>query len=119
MRAPLSERSVSIVSSQMCPSESSEIGAELMKRVSKNEIVAHGETQISRINRFFNTEIPNHRTLCGFLIDEIGHVPKPGYIVTLYDIEFVIEAVDNHSIIEKVRLKKLPVAAEPPKYHKH
>ncbi len=82
-----------------------EVAPEILKRISKTEIIAHGETQIWRINRFFNTTIPNHRTLCGYLLDEIGHMPRQDSVYTFGELEFRIESVD-HSLIERVRISK-------------
>ncbi len=88
-------------------SSEDEIAPEIMKRISKLEIVAHGATQIGKINRFFNTEIPNHRTLAGFLMDEIGHVPRPGQVFRWGSLEFRVEGVDHLSSVEKVYITKI------------
>lgn len=86
--------------------DESEIAPQLLKRISKSEIVAHGETQIGRINRFFNVNIPNHRTLCGFLLEEMGGLPKVGDVFRFQGLEFTIEVIDHKSVIEKVHIKK-------------
>lgn len=83
-----------------------EVAPQLVKRISKNEVVVHGETQIGFLNKFFNLNLPNHRTLCGLLLDQIGHLPKPGYVFRFQDIEFTIETLDHHNLIEKVRVRK-------------
>ena len=83
------------------------MGPEIIKRVSKSEIVAHGATQISKINRFFNTDIPNHRTIAGFILDELGRVPKDGQTFRYGNLEFKVDSVDHMSLIEKVYIKKI------------
>jgi CBS domain containing-hemolysin-like protein len=83
-----------------------EIAPELVKRISKTEVIVHGETQVGFLNKFFNINLPNHRTVSGFLLDQIGHLPKAGKVFTFHDIEFLIEEVDHHNLIEKVRVRK-------------
>lgn len=85
--------------------EEKEITPELIKRVSKNEIVVHGETQISVLNRFFNVEIPDHRTLNGYLLKKFGHLPARGDTIEAQNMKFIIEDI-SPSAIEKVRVIK-------------
>ncbi len=49
-------------------------------RVSRNEIEVEGSTDLREINHFFNVSFPQleHRSLNGYLLDELGHVPRPG-----------------------------------------
>src|SRR5688572_7084191 len=50
-----------------------------IKRISRDEILVHGQTEIGHINHFFNTEIPEDRpTIAGFLLDRLGRIPKTG-----------------------------------------
>lgn len=83
-----------------------EIAPELVKRVSKNEVVVHGETQIAYLNRFFNVNIPNHRNVNGFLLDQIGHLPKEGQIMKFDGLEIEIQDV-GRSEIERVLFRKV------------
>lgn len=85
--------------------EEREIAPELVKRISKSEVLVHGQTQISYLNRFFNVMLPNHRNLNGFLFDRIGHLPKTGSCYTFEGLEFEIEEV-TRSQIEKVLIRK-------------
>jgi len=53
--------------------DESDITPRLMKRVSKNELIVHGETEIDDINQFFQCDIekPHHvNTITGFLQHE-------------------------------------------------
>ena len=49
-------------------------------RVSRTEIVAEGYADLREINHFFNTTFPllEHRSLNGYVLDELGRVPVPG-----------------------------------------
>ena len=57
-------------------------------RVSRHELQVDGTADLREINHFFNTSFPHleHRSLNGYLLDELGHVPRPGE-------EFVREGV--------------------------
>lgn len=82
-----------------------EISPELIKRVSKNEIIVHGETQVLVVNRFFNLEIPDHCTLNGYLLKKFSHLPKKGEIIEEQNLKFIAEEV-SPSAIERVRVIK-------------
>lgn len=49
-------------------------------RLGRNEVVVRGNTDLREINHYFNTQFPQleHRSLNGYLLDELGYVPKPG-----------------------------------------
>lgn len=85
--------------------EEKEISPELIKRVSKSEIVVHGETQVSTLNRFFNIEIPDHRTLNGYLLKRFGRLPVRGDVVEIENLKFIVEEI-SPSAIERVRVVK-------------
>jgi len=82
-----------------------EISPELIKRVSKSEIIVHGETQVLAVNRFFNTEISDHCTLNGYLLKKFGHLPAKGEIIEEGNLKFVAEET-SPSAIERVRVIK-------------
>lgn len=47
-------------------------------RVSRNEILVEGAADLREINHFFSTSLPQleHRSLNGYLLDELGYVPR-------------------------------------------
>lgn len=49
-------------------------------RVSRNEILVEGSADLREINHFFNTAFPTleHRSLNGYLLEELGSVPNEG-----------------------------------------
>jgi putative hemolysin len=86
--------------------EEKEIAPELIKRLSKSEILVHGQTSISTINRFFNTDIKSRKkTLHGFLMDAFGRTPKRGETYHAFGVQFVVEDVSPNAI-ERVRIIK-------------
>lgn len=49
-------------------------------RLSRNEILVEGQADLREVNHFFNSTFPQleHRSLNGFLMEELGYVPGPG-----------------------------------------
>lgn len=49
-------------------------------RVSRTELLVEGSADLREINHFFNTAFPQleHRSLNGYLLDELGYVPREG-----------------------------------------
>ena len=47
-------------------------------RISRNEIIAEGDTELREINHIFNAALPllEHRSLNGYVMEELGHVPQ-------------------------------------------
>lgn len=63
-------------------------------RLSRDEILVEGATDLREINHFFGTNFPQleHRSLNGYLLDELGHVPvkdeqieREGVIITVLE----------------------------------
>lgn len=82
-----------------------DVAPELIKRVSKDEIIAHGQTRIAVVNHFFNTEIKSKKTLNGFLLDKFGKLPREGETFELDGLIFRLEAISPNQI-ERVRITK-------------
>lgn len=90
-----------------------EVAPELIKRVSKMEIIVHGQTQLSYINHFFNTDIKSRRkNLNGFLLEQFGELPKEGAVLDYKGLRFAIEAVGPRTI-DRVRIVKNIEATKP------
>ena len=49
-------------------------------RVSRNEILVEGQADLREVNHFFKSAFPQleHRSLNGYLLDELGYVPEAG-----------------------------------------
>jgi len=83
-----------------------DIAPEFIKRVAKNEIVAHGQTRISQVNHFFNTNIESHKTVNGFLLECIGRIPAAGEKFETNGLIFYAEEVGPRQV-DKVRIVKI------------
>jgi putative hemolysin len=81
-------------------------------RVSRTEVIAMADADLREINHLFNTSLPQleHRTLNGYLLEELGHVPEPGEKLEREGIMMeVLEATDTQ--VTRVRLKRTGGAA--------
>jgi CBS domain containing-hemolysin-like protein len=70
-----------------------DVRPETIKRLSKTEILVDEATEISHINRFFNVKIAAHGTIGDFVVEKIGHRPKPGEEVADGEVVLRVEKV--------------------------
>jgi CBS domain containing-hemolysin-like protein len=89
-----------------------DVAEEAIVRVSRNEIIAAGDADLREINHAFNTSLPllEHRSLNGYLLEELGRVPEPGESIEREGI--LIEVLEaNEMQVLRARLRRtLPVA---------
>ncbi|MGQ0561148.1 MAG: hemolysin family protein [Gemmatimonadota bacterium] len=64
-------------------SDEKDVVHELITRVARNEIITSGDVDLREINHIFNTAFPQleHRTLNGYLFEELGRVPETGEVL--------------------------------------
>ena len=86
--------------------EEKDVGPELIKRVSRGVIVAHGQTRIAHMNHFFNTEVKGKKTLNGLLLEKFGELPREGASVVVDGLKFTAEAIGPRTI-DRVRVEKV------------
>jgi CBS domain containing-hemolysin-like protein len=79
---------------------------EMIKRVKRDEIIAHGETRGRQVNSFFQSALPETKTLTGFLQDEFQHVPEKNEVLLWKNLEFRIEEATAGQI-ERVRITRI------------
>jgi putative hemolysin len=82
-------------------------------RISRHEIEVLGGADLREINHFFNTAFPQleHRSFNGYLLDELGYVPKPGEEVEREGITIrVLQATETQ--VQRARLIR-PVPTKP------
>ncbi|HEX9105714.1 MAG TPA: transporter associated domain-containing protein, partial [Longimicrobiales bacterium] len=87
---------------------------ELIVRISRSEIVAAGDADLREINHFFNISLPQleHRSLNGYLLDELGRVPESGETLERDGIAIeVLEASDTQVL--RARLRRVSAAPPP------
>ena len=89
-----------------------DVAEEPIVRVSRTEIIAAGDADLREINHFFNTAFPQleHRSLNGYLLDELGRVPDGGETLEREGILIeVLEATETQVI--RARLRRTTPAA--------
>jgi CBS domain containing-hemolysin-like protein len=84
-----------------------------IKRVSREEILVHGQTEIARINRFFNTELPEERpTIAGLVLERLGRIPRAGERLATDGVDIVVDEVNEKAIV-RLRILKEKAGAAP------
>jgi putative hemolysin len=84
-------------------------------RISRNEIIAEGDTELREINHIFNTALPllEHRSLNGYLTAELGRVPEAKEKVERQGLE--VEVLDaSETQVLRARITRLVLPADAP-----
>ena len=90
-----------------------DVPEEQIVRLGRNKILVDASAELRDINHFFNTAFPidEHRSLNGYLLNELGRVPEGGETIEREGVRIeVLGASDTQ--ITHCRLVRLP--AEPP-----
>jgi putative hemolysin len=82
-------------------------------KISENEFIVAGNITTNDVERLFSIEFSplDIRSIGGFLIEQLGHIPSVGERMRLNGIEFTTEKVVDNAV-ESIRIKKLPVSIE-------
>jgi len=72
-----------------------DIRPETIKRISKNEILADADTDIARINHFFNVSIAGEGTIRYYVLEKLGRRPKVGDALDEGGLTFVISSMSR------------------------
>ena len=78
-----------------------DVDAEPIIRVGRNEVVADAGVDLREINDAFNVALPHldHRSLNGFILEELGHVPSTGEALERAGIRIeVVEASETQVV---------------------
>jgi putative hemolysin len=77
-----------------------------LQRVAHDEWVADGGVDLREVNEAFTVELPqdDHRSLNGFILDELGYVPDAGETLTRGGVTLeILEATDTHVVRVRIR----------------
>lgn len=88
--------------------DETDVAEETLTRISRSEVVADGDTDLREINHIFNTSFPllEHRSLNGYLLEELGHVPGDGEALEREGVRIeVLEASETQVL--RARLTRL------------
>jgi putative hemolysin len=86
--------------------DETDLPEEPLIRVSRNEIIAYGAVDLRDINYAFNVSLPQleHRSLNGFIIEELGYVPEKGEHMERDGVRIdVMEATETQVLRARVR----------------
>ena len=88
--------------------DETDIAEEPLMRISTEELVAQGSVDLRDINFALNLSLPEieHRSLNGFILEELGYVPDQGEAIERDGIQIdVLESTDTQVV--RVRIRKL------------
>lgn len=88
--------------------DETDVDEEEMVRLSKNEALADAGVDLREINYAFNVSLPilEHRSLNGFILEEMGYVPDVGEILERSGVRIeIVDATDAQVV--RVRLTRL------------
>jgi CBS domain containing-hemolysin-like protein len=91
--------------------DETDVDEEALVRISKTEVLAPGGIDVREINYAFNVALPQlgPRSLNGFLLEELGHVPVPGEIVERAGVKIETLTASDTQVLT-TRLTKLALA---------
>jgi putative hemolysin len=95
--------------------DETDVAEDSITRVSRTEILAWGDADLREINHYFNTALPQleHRSLNGYLLEELGRVPEPGEQIEREGILIeVMEAAETQ--VTRARLRRIGQPMELP-----
>ncbi len=82
-----------------------QVDPERIKRISKTEILVDAETEVKKINIFFNTHLPDVGRIGELILKLAGRIPKTGDSVRFEDVELLVERASPRHV-EQVRIRK-------------
>lgn len=87
--------------------DETDIAAEPIVRLGRNEILVDGSADLREINHFFNTTFPllEHRSLNGYLLEIFGQVPKPGETISREGVLIEVTAATDTQVL-RARLSR-------------
>lgn len=94
--------------------DETDVAKDPITRISRTEIMARGDADLREINHYFNTALPQleHRSLNGYLLEELGRVPEPGESLERDGI--IIEVVEaTETQVTRARLRRTETAVPP------
>ena len=92
--------------------DETDIAEESIHRISRDELEVEGAVELREVNYAFNVSLPHldHRSLNGFILEELGRVPEEGERIELPGLEIeVLDATDTQ--VMRARLTRTHPAA--------
>ncbi|OGU63149.1 MAG: hypothetical protein A3H45_13060 [Ignavibacteria bacterium RIFCSPLOWO2_02_FULL_55_14] len=78
-------------------------------KINENEFLVDGSITTNDVERLLGQEfsMKDIISIGGFIIEQLGHIPKKGETLRANGTEFIVEKVEEN-VVESVRVKKLP-----------
>ena len=91
--------------------DETDVDEEALIRISRTQVIAPGGVDVREINYAFNVALAQleHRSLNGFILEELGHVPEPGETVERAGVKIEILTASDTQVLT-ARLTKLALA---------
>jgi len=86
--------------------DETDLPEEPLIRISKAEVIADGALDLREINYSFNLSLPQleHRSLNGFIIEELGYVPEKGESLECHGVHIdVVDATETQVLRARIR----------------
>ena len=96
--------------------DETDISEESIVRVSRDEVMVPGGAELREVNYAFNVSLPHleHRSLNGYVLEELGRVPEPGEKLHLPGLEIeIVEATETQVVRARLRRLHATPAEEP------
>lgn len=96
--------------------DETDLESQPLVRISRNEILVEGGADLREINHFFNTAFPNleHRSLNGYLLDELGYVPPVGEEIQREGLTIRITQSSETQVLQALLIKPHTISEEEP-----
>jgi len=84
----------------------------ICRKITKDSFIISGKVEIDHLNDKYTLNIPtgDYETIAGFIIDRIGHIPKPNETISIGKYYFLIIRADN----VRIDLVKLTLRSDEP-----
>ena len=91
--------------------DETDVDEEALIQISRTQVIAPGGVDVREINYAFNVALPQleHRSLNGFILEELGHVPERGETVKRAGVKIEILTASDTQVLT-ARLTKLALA---------
>ncbi len=88
--------------------DETDISKELIKRISKNFILVHGDTELGDINDFFNIKLPGKvtDTINSLFLKKLKKIPKKGSKIEHKDLLLTVEESSKRKVLKVLIEKK-------------
>ena len=94
--------------------DETDIAEESIHRISKNELEVEGGVELREVNYALNVSLPHldHRSLNGFILEELGRVPDEGERIELPSLKIQVLAATDTQVVRARLTKTQPAATE-------